>query len=255
MGLAPVPVSAYGHAVVLALALLSGATSVLGVAAALAAHRSVGTLVVGLGFSAGIMLAIAVLSLTPAAILAQGPLLTALGIGAGGVLMAALHVAIPHTHLFKEAGLAGSTALRAGYLVAFGLVLHDVPEGFAIATSYASAPDRGLLVAAAAALHNVPEEFAMAAPVVLVRRPRLLVAAALASALAEPAGAVLGLVATDLAPRVGPFLLAFAAGAMVFVSVHELVPLARQYGRPRLLVAGMILSVVTYVALAAAILG
>lgn len=83
--------------------------------------------------------------------------------------MASLHVIIPHTHLVEESGRIDARMLESAYLVAFGLILHDFPEGFAMANSYVASPSSGVLVALAIALHNIPEEFAMAAPAVALR--------------------------------------------------------------------------------------
>ena len=85
-----------------------------------------------------------------------------------------------------------------------------------MANSYIASPSLGVLVAVAIALHNVPEEFAIAVPAVLLRRKSFLYGSALFSALAEPAGAIVGLVAVDFLPALNPLFMAFAAGAMVF---------------------------------------
>ena len=115
-----------------------------------------------------------------------------------------------------------------------------------MANSYVVAPTLGVLTAVTIALHNVPEEYAMAAPAVAVRQRHVLLGAAVASALAEPLGAVIGLVAVTARPSLNGWFLGFAAGAMLYVSVHELVPMAREYGRPRRFVAGAILSVTVF---------
>lgn len=115
-----------------------------------------------------------------------------------------------------------------------------------MANAYIASPELGMLVAVAIALHNVPEEFAMAVPAVMTRSRRFLYGAALLSALAEPLGAIVGLVAVGVAPTLNAHFMAFAAGAMTFVSVHELIPMARRYRNMRLFAAGMILSVLVY---------
>lgn len=79
----------------------------------------------------------------------------------------------------------------------------------------------------------------MAVPVVLVKRRRVLYASAVLSALAESVGAVLGLLAIDLKPALNPVLLVFAAGAMIVVSLHELMPMATKYENFPLFAAGM----------------
>jgi ZIP family zinc transporter len=128
-------------------------------------------------------------------------------------------------------------------------VLHDLPEGFAMANAYIAAPALGILTAIAIALHNLPEEFAMAMPAAALKRKRLLYGAALLSALAEPVGAILGLAAVGVAPALNSAFLAFAAGAMLFVSVHELVPMARRYRHGGHFVLGIASGVLVYVLL------
>jgi zinc transporter, ZIP family len=107
---------------------------------------------------------ISLLELVPEAhgILGWGP--TLFGFVAGAALVWPAHLIVPHTHLVAEPGLTDPALVKSVYLVMFGLILHDVPEGFAMANAYIASPSLGLLVSLAIALHNVPEEFAMAAP-------------------------------------------------------------------------------------------
>jgi ZIP family zinc transporter len=107
----------------------------------------------------------------------------------------------------------------------------------------------------AIALHNLPEELAMAMPATALRSRRFLVGAAVLSALAEPVGAVIGLLAVNARPSLNGYFLAFAAGAMIFVAVHELVPMARRYGKIAWFAAGIVLSVLVHQLLALAIAG
>jgi len=90
----------------------------------------------------------------------------------GAAVVASLHVVILHTHMIEEKGKVDPRLLRGAYLVAFGLILHDFPEGFAMANSYVASPSLGILVALAIALRDIPEEFAMAAPAVTLREKR-----------------------------------------------------------------------------------
>jgi ZIP family zinc transporter len=118
-----------------------------------------------------------------------------------------------------------------------------------------ASPALGVLVALAIALHNLPEEFAMAVPLVMLRNKASLYGGALLSALAEPLGAVIGLAAVGVAPALNACFLAFAAGAMLFVSVHELVPMAKRYRHPVLFMWGMLLSAAIYSLLAGLTVG
>jgi ZIP family zinc transporter len=238
---------------VILLALLSVITTFAGVGLALWVGSSARGIATGMGFSAGIMILISSRELIPESVSEVGTLASLVTVALGAASVALLHVIIPHTHLIEEKGKIDPRLLKGVYLVAFGLILHDFPEGFAMANSYVASPSMGILVALAIALHNIPEEFAMAAPAVALRKYRFLFTAAFLSALAEPAGAALGLVAVHLDPGLNPHFMAFAAGAMIFVSLHELLPMAQRYGRIHLFALGAGVSVVAYVILSLAV--
>jgi ZIP family zinc transporter len=233
-------------AIVLLLAFISGLTTLVGVLLALALGRNAGAIALGIGFSAGIMLLVSAWELLPEALQSAGParVWTAVALGAG--LVGVLHFVIPHVHLVEEHGLLDLRLARTSYLVALGLILHDFPEGIAMANAFVQSPSLGILVAAAIALHNIPEEFAMAAPAVALHRRRDLFLMACVSALAEPAGAFVGLLALRIEPQSTAFFLAFAAGAMIFVSVHELLPMAARFRKWLLFGAGLALSLPIY---------
>jgi ZIP family zinc transporter len=201
------------------------------------------------------MILISACELVPESVAVMGAGTTITSAALGVALVWAAHTIIPHIHLVEEKGVVDGALIKSVYLVVFGLILHDVPEGFAMANSYVASPDGGLLVALAIALHNLPEEFAMSAPAVMLKSKSFLFGAALLSALAEPLGAIIGLIAVGLAPALNARFTAFAAGVMLFVSIHELIPLARCYGRVRLLLWGMVLSLLIYWLLAAVTVG
>lgn len=234
---------------VVLLSMMSLLTTWIGVALALKLGESERALAAGIGFSVGIMLLVSLLELIPQAGHAMGLRATMTSFVLGAALVWAAHVIVPHIHLVEERGLADKALVRSVYLVVLGLILHDVPEGFAMANAYIASPALGLLVSIAIALHNIPEEFAMSVPAMLTRSRRLLYGSALLSALAEPAGAIVGLVATGFAPGLNAHFMAFAAGAMTFVSLHELLPMARRYGHRLLLGAGLGSSVLVYAVL------
>lgn len=237
--------TALPYGVVLALATLSGLTTLVGVGLALVLGRSERGAAAGIGFSTGIMLAVAGLELLPEAAVEAG-IWRAAAAGAGGLLFVRVADSLfAHIHLVRESGPVGDE-FKSAYLVAFGLILHDFPEGFAMANSYLHSPALGLLIALAIGLHNVPEEFAMCLPIVPTGNRRLMFKLAVLSGLSEPAGALVGLVAVGVAPALNPLLMAVAAGAMGYVSVHELIPMAARYGKPRHFGAGVALSAVAY---------
>jgi len=237
------------YVAVLLLSCQSFVTTWAGVFLAIRFRESRKGIAIGIGFSAGIMLVISFAELLPEAAIATDIVKTLLTASLGAVVLFSLHFVIPHTHLVDEKEGIGSQTLRSAYLVVFGLILHDFPEGFAMANSYIASPSLGILVAVAIAIHNLPEEFAMAVPAALLKRKRFLYGSAFVSALAEPVGAIVGLISVDLMPTLNPYFMAFAAGAMIFVSLHELVPMARRYGRLPLFAVGLGLSIVVYLIL------
>jgi len=127
--------SATTWTIVLLLALVSGLTTRLGVVIAIRLEKNARAIALGIGFSAGIMLLISGVELLPASLRDAGAARTWGGAALGAGLIAALHVVIPHVHLFEERGLLDASMLRASTLVALGLILHDVPEGIAMAVS------------------------------------------------------------------------------------------------------------------------
>lgn len=100
----------------------------------------------GIGFSAGIMLLISLVKLIPQSAVAIGVPFTLLSVALGTGLIWSAHVMIPHRHLVEEGGIVDRRLMRSAYLVAFGPILHDVPEGFAMANGYIASPGFGLLV-------------------------------------------------------------------------------------------------------------
>ena len=232
------------------LALLSGMTTLIGVALAIHSTKSPRSIAFGIGFSTGIMLLVSFFELLPAAITTSNLRQALIALMSGACFLAALHWLIPHTHLFKENGkFINVRLIRSAYLVAFGLILHDIPEGFAMANSFLTSPSLGFFVAAAIALHNIPEEFAIAVPAVTLHNKQFLYKTAFISGLAEPAGAALGLYAAYLSAALVPFFLGFAAGAMIFVSLHELVPMAKRYCHIHIFVLGITVSILVHVML------
>lgn len=76
--------------------------------------------------------------------------------------------------------------IKVSYLVAIGILIHDFPEGFAMASSFQVEVKFGLLIALGIAIHNIPEEFALSVPLVPTKKMKLLTKLLVLSALAEP---------------------------------------------------------------------
>lgn len=234
------------YGAVILLSLLSSVTTCLGVSLAILLRENSQAIAMGLGFSAGIMILISVFELAPESITIVGLRGASTTMIVSAAVVWAARLAVPHLHSAGEKTMPDWAISQSAHLVVWVLILHDVPEGFAMANAYIASPEVGVLVALAIALHNLPEEFAMAVPAVTFRSKRFLFGTALLSALAEPVGAIVGLAAVGVAPSLHAYFLAFAAGAMIFVAIHELIPMAKRYRHLGLFIGGIILSVFVY---------
>jgi ZIP family zinc transporter len=184
-----------------------------------------------IGFAAGVMTALATVSLIPAALAHGGLLPTVLGVAVGTGVLFALDHYLPHEHENLSFVCENPMAYRRGLLLFAAMTLHNVPEGLAVGTSYAAQPHLGLLMALAIALHNIPEGIAVAGPFRACGMPRRqYMAWATVSGLAEPVAALVGAAFVLLFRSVLPFSLAFAGGAMLYVVSDELIPESHSHG-------------------------
>jgi ZIP family zinc transporter len=159
----------------------------------------------------------------------------AIGFLAGGATLFAVDKVLPHLHLdFPIERAEGvPTDWKRSVLLVTAITLHNIPEGLAVGVAFGAvamnAPGATLASAVALAigigLQNFPEGFAVAAP---LRRDGMRPAKAFmygqASALVEPVAGVLGALLVVSMSAILPYALAFAAGAMIFVVVEELIP-------------------------------
>lgn len=233
------------YVAIFSLALLSGMSTLIGVALAILLKRNLKAIIVSIGFAAGIMLLISFFELIPESIRVGG-VNSLISLALGLLLFTTLNFTISHTHIEEEKRMYLS---KTAYLATLGLILHDLPEGFSIANSYISSQPLGILIAICVAAHNIPEEFVIAAPLTLVERRSFLFKAAFFSALAEPLGALMGIFAVHLFAALNPYLMSFAAGAMIFVATHEILPLAFKYRRTDFFLLGIFLSSLVYLGL------
>ena len=209
----------------------SGLATALGGAALLVVQRpSARTLDALLGFTAGVMLAATVFSLLVPALDRGGVVEVLLGFLAGGAVLAALDVVVPHAHARLREGTRAPAERRAAeqraVLLLAALTIHNVPEGMAVGVAFAvGGPELGVPLALAIGIQNVPEGFAAAAPLIPAGTPvRTAAAVAALTGLVEPPAALAAYAAVDLAGAALPAALAFAAGAMLYVVVDELIP-------------------------------
>lgn len=240
------------YIVIIFLSLLSVVSTLIGIGLALLCvkcFQGTKAIVFGVSFSAGIMLLISVFELFPESLREAGALSSILAVVVGVFFFILLNALLPHFHFSHEGGLAKNKIIRVAFLVALGLLIHDFPEGFAMANSYLVSPQLGILIALGIAIHNIPEEFAIAIPLALAQKKRMMFVVGLLSALAEPAGAIAGIAAVHYFSYLNFFFLSFAAGAMIFISLHELIPVALRYKQLTSLAGGLIASAAAYLIL------
>ncbi|MFW5996222.1 MAG: ZIP family metal transporter [Halanaerobiaceae bacterium] len=190
-----------------------------------------------LGLAGGIMIAISVFELMPEAVSLGSTTILVVGFILGSLMMFGLDKVVPHSHVSSsEDDLAvenpekikiKNPILRTGYLILFGIALHNLPEGLAIGAGLESSPEVGLFIALAIAFHNIPEGLAIAGPLKAGGTNNLkLLLFTLGAGLMTPLGALVGLFFFRISPVFVGGSLAFAAGAMVYIVNDELVPQA-----------------------------
>lgn len=201
-----------------------------------------------LGFGAGVMLAASVFSLLLPAFdtaLARGAsetgaaLLVAGGLTLGALLLLGMDRALPHTH---EPGR--ERTVSAVWLFVFAIAVHNIPEGLAIGVAAGEA-GTGNAVATGISLQNVPEGLIVAIALVTAGYGRKLAfSVAALSGLVELVAAIIGAAAVTLSAALLPWGLAAAAGAMLFVVSHEIIPESHRRGHETLATAGLMLGFV-----------
>jgi ZIP family zinc transporter len=203
-----------------------------------------------MAFSAGVMLAASIFALLLPSLAAGQTLLaatanpstgaaalSAIGLLMGMGLMIAIDRRLPHEHAVLPPAAAGHTqawqtcgesaeATRA-WLMVLAILIHNVPEGLAVGAAYADGSDmsNSASVALAIGLQNMPEGLIVAMALRSLGRSAFTAwGVAALTGLAEPLGAILGLWALGSVPSLYPIGLALAAGAMLFVVSHEIIP-------------------------------
>ncbi len=210
-----------------------------------------------LGFAAGVMTAASIWSLLLPAIeqtAAEGrlpPFLPA----AAGVLLGAAFLAGMDALCLPPGGRGADEAARGSLLLITAITLHNIPEGMAVGLAFALAADgEGLAGAAALAfgigVQNLPEGAAVSLPMhqMGASRPRAFLTGALSGAV-EPLAGVLAALAAAGAHALMPWLLSFAAGAMLCVSAEELLPRAHSRAGTCGFIGGFLLMMALDVAL------
>lgn len=140
---------------------------------------------------------------------------------------------------------------KMGLFMALAIGIHNFPEGLATFISALDDPAVGLAIAIAIALHNIPEGIAVSVPIYYATGSRKkALKLSFLSGLAEPAGAVIGflILMPFLSDTVFGVLFAAVGGIMVFISLDELLPAAREYGRAHHAMYGMVAGMIVMAA-------
>lgn len=200
-----------------------------------------------LGFAGGVMIAASYFSLlAPAIEMSRGTGVpewfpAAAGFLMGGVFLWAVDKLLPHLHLGLniEDAEGVKTAWGRSALLVLAITLHNIPEGLAVGVAFGAlstgSPEAGLAGAIALALgigiQNFPEGLAVSVP---LRREGMMRLKCFwygqLSAVVEPVAAVIGAAAVMVFQPVLPYALGFAAGAMIFVVVEEVIPESQRDG-------------------------
>lgn len=197
-----------------------------------------------LGIAAGVMLAATSFSLIVPAIEkggggVRGSTITLIGILVGGFFIDFIDKRFPDTNLLSNAvnenddenaigtvAIKMSSSLRKTWLFVVAITIHNFPEGLAVGVGFGDGDiANGLSLAIGIGLQNFPEGLAVALPLIrdgFTKKKAFLVA--LCSGLVEPIGGLLGVGLVQISRPILPFALSFAAGAMLFVIAHEIIP-------------------------------
>ena len=159
----------------------------------------------------------------------------------GGLALLLLDRLLPHEHFIKGREGAEARSLRRTWLFVIAIALHNVPEGLAIGVGYAANEGvRANALAIGIAIQDVPEGLVVAVALLAAGYSRgFAVALGMASGLVEPIGAVMGASIVGYSAQLLPWGLGFAAGAMLFVISHEIIPESHRKGHEAFATAGL----------------
>lgn len=209
---------------------------------------------VGLGFSAGIMLVAAFVSLIlpgmKESVAVYGNTFSVapaiFGLVLGYLFIIFIHEILPHEHFFKNKDMETNQQISRMSLIVLAICLHNIPEGLAVGVGFgAGTPSEGMSLAVAIAIQNMPEGLVVAFG--LLREGSTRAKAfwmAVASGFIEPIAAIFGYIATTISHYSLPIALGFAGGAMLFVLCQEIFPELFRQGHEKRATLGVISGVV-----------
>ncbi|MFA5930114.1 MAG: ZIP family metal transporter [Candidatus Micrarchaeia archaeon] len=203
-------------------------------------------------FSGGVM-AFSSLEMLLQSHAASGDITAIAGLALGMCAFFILEKILPHAHAFVSRAPLPQKKKKAA-LLAGTITLHNIPEGFAIASAFAASPQLGYLVAGTMAIQDFPEGLIVSAPLMAYgvgTRHSFFWGAF--SGFVEFLAAIAGFLFLSAVGAATPFALAFSAGAMAFVALFELMPDAFRAGDKRQVALVFLLGAALSFALSAAL--
>jgi len=193
---------------------------------------------IGLGFGSGVMLVASFLSLLVPSIQNSNIIITLLGFCSGAAAIAFFNWILPHKHLFKN---SLSKKIKAAWLVALAIIIHNFPEGFAIGITSSYSTQESIKVGLAIGFQDLPEGLAVSLPILAITKSKLiaLVVGGL-SGFSEVISALPASFFGMISPFLLYFLMAFGAGAMIFVVSNEAIPESHRSGKEKEATLGFI---------------
>lgn len=184
-----------------------------------------------MGISGGIMLAIVLFDMLPESLEAAAWWVTLVFLLLGALVMLLINKLLPHYDVPSEhddsiiAGLKQKRLVRSGLLLALGIGVHNLPEGLALGSGLTAATGFGAGLAILLFVHNIPEGMGLAIPLKLGKVPygKILLVAVLAAA-PMAIGAAIGAALGDLSPMFFAGSVSFGGGAMLYLTLRELIP-------------------------------
>ncbi len=222
--------------------LIAGLATILGAASVFFVRKvSEKFLDAAMGFSAGVMLAATFFGLIMPAIKIGGVWKTSVGILLGMLFLIGMERAVPHIH--RVTGVKGPrTHLSKTALFILAITIHNFPEGLSVGVGFADGNIvAGSILAVGIGIQNLIEGLVVAVPLFRSRN-KVLEAFLIASftCVVEPIGGFLGISVVSLGKFLVPYGLAFAAGAMLFVTSEEIIPETHSRGNARIATIGII---------------
>lgn len=249
--------------------LIAGLSTGIGSAIAFFAKRTnTKFLSVSLGFSAGVMIYVSMVEIFAEAnttLIAAygsektGTIATVLGFFGGMLLIALIDRLLPdeknphevrapeelpeHCATAKRSQKPSGKLMRTGLFTALAIAIHNFPEGLATFISALQSPEVAVPIVVAIAIHNIPEGIAVSVPIYYATGDKKKAFwLSFASGLSEPLGGLVGyfILMPFMTDMLYGIIFAAVAGIMVFISLDELLPSAREYGEGHLAIYGLV---------------